>query len=404
MKKKALEGVKVLEFCNKVAGAYCTKLMADLGAEVIKIESPVSGDDTRKKGPFPGDVPHPEKSGHFIYLNSNKFGITLDPGNTTGRNIFKKLVKDVDILVEDTAPGKIEELGLDYKELKKINPSLIMTSITPYGLSGPYKDYKARHLNTIHASGQGYILPLPAEDANRPPVWIGGNKGGFDAGANAVIAILAAYYWRGISGKGQFIEISRHEGLISMQRVESTTFPNDNVNVSRQATKRRQYVGGIIPCKKGYITILAPLEHQWQSLAKLLGNPDWTQEEFCSDQIKRQNNAEQINDLIQDWMKDKTKEEVVKMGQALSIPVSPVNTAEDIVTSKQFEARGFFTEMDHPELGKIKFPTSPSRFSKTPWQLERLAPKLGEHNEKIFCERLGYKKDALIRFRAAGII
>ncbi|MBU3915337.1 CoA transferase [bacterium] len=404
MKKKALEGMKVLEFCNKVSGAYCTKLMADLGAEVIKIESPVSGDETRKKGPFPGDIPHPEKSGHFIYLNSNKFGITLDPGSTTGRNIFKKLVKEVDILVEDTPPGKIEELGLEYNELKKLNPGLIMTSITPYGLSGPYKDYKALHLNTIHASGQGYILPLPAEDTNRPPVWIGGNKGGFDAGANAVIAILAAYYWKGISGKGQFIEISRHEGLISMQRVESTTFPNDNVNVSRLVSKRRQYVGGIMPCKDGYITILAPMEHQWQSVIKLMGDPAWAHEEFCSNQIERQKNAEKINGLMANWMKDRTRKEIVSQGQALSIPVSPVNTAGDIVDSKQFEARGFFTDIDHPHLGKIKFPTSPTKFSKTPWQLERMAPTLGEHNEKIFCERLGYKKDDLIRFRAAGII
>lgn len=279
-----------------------------------------------------------------------------------------------------------------------------MCSITPYGLSGPYKNYKARHLNTSHVSGQGYILPIPAKDNSRPPVMIGGNKGGYDAGVNAVVAILAAYYWKNLSGKGQFIEISRQEGLISMQRIETTTFPNDGVNTSRFSDKRRQYIGGVIPCRDGYITILAPLEHQWQSLLKLMGNPPWSQEEIYAHRVSRQQHAHQINEYLKDWMKDKYRDEVVKEGQALSIPVSPVNTAEDIVTSKQFAARQFFTEVQHPQMGTLKFPTAPYRFSQTPWSLDRFAPRLGESNHEIFVNRLGYSPDDLVRFRQARII
>ncbi len=402
--KKALNRVKVLEFCSKVSGAYSTKLMADLGAEVIKIEPPATGDETRKKGPFPGDIPHPEHSARFLYLNTNKLGITLDPDSFTGRQIFEKLVKEVDILVEDAAPGKMAEMGLSYDSLKEINPGLVAASITNYGLSGPYKNFKAKHLNTIHASGQGYILPLPAKDETRPPVIIGGNKGGFDAGMSAVVAILAAYYRSRISGKGQFIEISRQEGLISMQRVESTTFPNDGSNVSRLKAKRSQYIGGVLPCKDGFITILAPLEHQWNSMLKLMGNPDWSKEDFCKDRIARHQNAEKINGYLADWMQDRTKAEIVEKGQVLSIPVSAVHTAEDIVNSSQFEARGFFTEIDHPAAGRIKFPTAPYKFSETPWKLERMAPKLGEHNEEIYCNRLGFSKKKLVRFTGTGII
>ncbi|MCP4751612.1 MAG: CoA transferase [Proteobacteria bacterium] len=402
--KKALEGMKILEFCSKVSGAYSTKLLADLGAEVVKIESPAIGDEARKKGPFPGDVPHSDGSGHFLYLNANKLGITLNPETTTGRMIFTKLVKDVDVLVEDSPPGRIEELGLGYEDLKKLNPGLIMTSITPYGLSGPYKDFKAKHLNTVHASGQGNILPMPAKDTSRPPVIIGSNKGGFDAGMNAALAILAAYYWKSISGKGQFIEISRQEGLISMQRVESATFPNDGINVSRHEDKRRAFIGGVVPCRDGHITMLAPLEHQWRSLLVLLGDPEWSKEDFCTDVMKRHRNADRINGYIREWAKDKTKQEIVEKGQALSVPVSAVNTAEDIVNSKQFEARGFFTEIEHPHTGRIKFPTSPYRFSKTPWRMERLAPRLGEHNEEIYHTRLGFTREELVRYRGAGII
>ncbi len=396
--------MKVLEFCTKVSGAYSTKLLADLGAEVIKIESPAIGDEARKKGPFPNDIPHSDSSGHFMVLNTNKFGITLNPESPTGQKIFKKLVENVDVLVEDSPPDKMDKIGLGYEELKQLNPGLIMTSITPFGLSGPYKDFKAKHLNTIHASGQGNILPIPAKDDSRPPVIIGGNKGGFDAGMNAAVSILAAYFWKGITGKGQFIEISKQEGLISMQRVESATYPNDGINVSRLYETHKNYIGGVMPCIDGHIVILSPLEHQWQSLLKLLGEPEWTKEDFCKERKTRNENAERINRYIMEWTKDKTRKEIVEKGQALSIPVSAVNTAEDIVTSKQFEAREFFTEINHPIAGRIKFPTSPYKFSKTPWKLERLAPSLGEHNEEIYHKRLGLDKEELVRYRGAGII
>ena len=146
MSESALAGVKVLEYCKLVSGPYCAKLMADLGAEVIKIEEPETGDEARQKGPFLNDIPHSERSGLFLYLNTNKLGITLNPGTPTGVRVFTELVKNADILVEDTAPGTMELLGLGYDALRQVNPSLIITSITPYGQTGPYRGYKAHHL------------------------------------------------------------------------------------------------------------------------------------------------------------------------------------------------------------------------------------------------------------------
>ena len=178
----ALEGMKIVEYCNMVSGPYCSKLLADMGADVLKVEPPFTGDDSRKRGPFPGDVPHQEKSGLFLYLNSNKKGLTLDPKKPEGKEIFKKLIEKTDVLIEDRPPGEMEELALDYETLKAVNPGLIMISITPYGRSGPFKDYRAFQLNTVHASGQGYMLPIPAEDMDRPPVKVGGQSSGFDVG------------------------------------------------------------------------------------------------------------------------------------------------------------------------------------------------------------------------------
>ena len=171
MAVKALNGVKVLEYSQMVAGPYCAKLLADLGAEVIKIEQPVVGDEARKRGPFRDDVPHPERSGLFLYLNTNKQGITLDVGKDTGKQIFKELVRQSDILIEDTQPGTMSKEGIDYASLSSINPKLVVTSITPFGQNGPYRSYKTYPLNTFHSGGEGYLTPawMGPSYLHRPP-------------------------------------------------------------------------------------------------------------------------------------------------------------------------------------------------------------------------------------------
>ncbi|MBT4262716.1 MAG: CoA transferase [Deltaproteobacteria bacterium] len=404
MEQTALGGMKVVEFCSRIGGAYCTKLMADMGAEVIKVEPPARGDDARRRGPFQGDNPHPEKSGHFFFLNSNKLGITLNPSKPAGSDILKSLIKDADVLVEDTPPGMMEKLGLGYETLREINPGLIMTSITAFGRSGPYKDYKAAHLNISHVSGQGYMLPIPAPDINRPPVMPGGNKGGYDIGITALVAVLAAYYKKGVSGKGQLLEISRQEALMGMQRIEAAGFRNTNVSVDRSPKLHRRHIGGMIACKDGYVTLLTPQERQWESLLEMMGNPEWSKESYCVDKEQRSQRSEEINLKIADFIKGYTRREIVKLGQSYSIPFSPVNTAKDIVESEQFNAVGFFKTITHPVMGEVKCPTAPYRFSKTPWLSKRAAPLLGEHNEEIYCERLKYDKEDLIRLRQSDII
>jgi len=272
LQERALDGVTVLEYCSMVSGPYCTKTMADLGAEVIKIEPPVDGDPARRMPPFPEDKPHPEKSGLFLYLNTNKQGITLDSETPEGKQIFLELAKRADILVEDQRPGHMEQMGLGYKDLRAINKGLIVISITPFGLTGPYRDYKGRALNMSHASGQAYLLPLLSPNADRPPVKVGGHTSDYDPGLVAVVAVLAALYWKGISGRGQHIDMSKQEALISMQRVESVTYANDEVVMTRTGNKTRM-PGGILPCKDGHIVVITPEEHQWNALMTLIGRP-----------------------------------------------------------------------------------------------------------------------------------
>lgn len=399
----ALEGVKVLEFCSKVSGPYCTKLMADLGAEVLKIEAPGAGDEARAMPPFPGQIPHKEKSGLFLYLNTNKRGITLDPRKQQGRKIFKDLVKEADVLVEDRPLGEMEQLGLGYDDLREINPGLIMASITPFGRSGPFKDYKAHGLNIAHASGQAYLLPLLSPHQERPPVKMGGHISEYDSGLVSGVAVLAALFWKGVSGQGQFIGISKQEALISMQRVESVTYANDQLVMTRTGHSR-QMPGGVLPCKDGHVVVITPEEHQWKALMELLGNPEWSKQAWCQDRQARAENAAEINELLREWTMKHTKEEIFRKGQALSCPVSPCQSAEDLVNSEQLEARNFFVENEHPMLGRLKFPSSPYRLSESPWRTERSAPLLGESNEEVYCGRLGYSKEDMERLKQDGVI
>jgi len=404
MNDQALSDVKILEYCGTVTGAYTTKIMADMGAEVIKVEPPGRGDDARRQPPFAGDEPHPEKSCLFLFLNSNKLGVTLDAGKEEGREIFRKLVADADILVEDGPPGEMEKIGLGYDILHELNPGLIMVSITPYGRSGPNKDYKAYQLNLANHSGQAYLQPQPSPNLERPPVKPGGHLTDYDSALMAAVAIVAAYYRKAITGRGQFIEISKQEAILNMQRVDTLMFANAGGSLNRSGVLNPIPGGGVLPAKDGHVIISAPEDHQWDALMKFMGDPDWSREDWCKDRFVRAANAAAQKKLISQWMSQYPKEKIFREGQAVKVPVASVSTAEDLANSEQLQVRGFWGEMEHPAVGKIKYPASPYRFSKTPCQLRRPAPLLGQHNEAIYNHRLGYNRAGLARLREEGII
>jgi len=254
-------------------------------------------------------------------------------------------------------------------------------------------------------SGQGYVLPMISPDLSRAPVKVGGNSGNFDPGLVASISVMAALFWRGTSGKGQNIGMSKMEALMSMQRVESVAFPNHGVNMSRMGMAQRQSADGVMECKDGYVVVVTPEDHQWRNFMKLIGDPPWSREEWCGTKVKRQENVEKIREPIVKWMKEQPKEEVFRKGQSMSVPIAPMNTAKDVVESPQFNAREFFVETEHLVMGKIeKFPSSPYRFSKTPWKISKPAPQLGEHNGEILRGRLGLADEELEKLKASKVI
>jgi len=394
--------VKVLELCQAVAGPYCTKLLADLGAEVVKIEKPGPGDAARSLPPFFHDMPHPEASGLFLYLNTNKLGITLYVATATGRDIFRELVKQVDILVEDNPPQWITEQGLDYESLKEINPRLIMTSITPFGQTGPYRDYKAYPLNVFHSGGEGYLTPGGVENVGRPPLKVGGFLVEYDSGLSAAIAILAALYWRRKSGGGQRIDISKQESLMALNRLDMVRSANEGEVITR--AKQGVPYGGALPCKDGYTVFITWESVQWDRLVAFMGDPEWANDDKFEDYADRVKHGELLNALLTEWLVNHTEEELYHEGQAAGVPFAMVYTSKDLVDSAHLKARGFFVEIDHPKTGKVKYPSAPYQFSETPWQVIRPAPLLGEHNEEIFVRRLGHRQEELAKLGAAGVI
>ncbi len=398
----ALGGIKVLELCSMVAGPFCTKIMADMGAEVLKVERPGVGDEARRRGPFPGDIPHPERSGLFLYLNSNKLGITLDYTSATGGRILKEMVEGYDVIVEDNPPGALSSLGLGYEALSELKPGLIMTSITPFGQTGPYRDYKAYPLNCIHSSGEGYVTPSGTTFRERPPVKLGGFAGEYEVGIYSALGTLVALYFRSCTGAGQYIDISKQEALTISCVFDHLPYTMVGMTVSRLMPRVPET--GVVPCKDGHVMCVSFEETFWQRIKKLMGEPEWTQADWYRDQDRRREHAAEVRKRLEEWASTRTKKELHQGALKEGVALSPFLTPREILQSELLKARGFFAEIEHPQLGKVACVTAPYHFSKTSWHCEHAAPMLGEHNEEIYCQRLGYTGQELARLAGLGVI
>jgi len=400
MAEQALEGYRVLDLSHYIAGPYCTKLLAGLGAEVTKIEKPGEGDPARRMGPFFKDDPHPEKSLHFLHLNTGKKGITLNLESERGKKIFRELVTAADIVVENFRPGAMANLGLDYETLERLNPKLIMTAISNFGQSGPYRDYKAADINLVAMSGAMYANGEPA----REPLTYAGWAAQYWGGMDAFTATISALYYREMSGEGQYIDISLSECMGTLLEQTDIRYQFSQVPHLRAGNR---WMGialwGVRPCQDGWACVISgPTQRSWLALCELLGEPKLTDPKYSSG-MGRAEYVEEIEALAAPRLMELTKDYIFHQGNALGAITSPSPTAEDIVNSEQLEAREFFVEIDHPVVGKFTYPGAPLKMKETPFQFGS-APLLGEHNEEVYCKCLGYSKEDLVRLRGMGVV
>ena len=400
MAEQALSDVKVLDLTWQIAGPYCTKLLADYGADVIKIERPGTGDPARTYSPFLHDEPHPEKSGYFMYLNNNKRGITLNLKTKSGQKIFKELVKDVDIVVENFSPRVMPSLGLSYEELKKINPNLVMTSISNFGQTGPYRDYKASNLIE---DAMGHTM-LTRGTPDREPSKSSGDAMLYQGGNMAAAATMLALWTRDDQGICQQIDVS-----IMEVHLTSIDFRGTYLLSYQYAgiIAHREYglSFGILPMGvfntiDGFIeSAITPV--QWPRVIQMLEIPDLA-ERFPN--ILDMSKKEEMEAVIIPWFFERTKREVTEKAQKAKTYIMEENTPGDAVEDPHFNARGFFIEVNHPEMGTVKQPGPPFRPTENPWVLRRPAPLLGQHNSEVYCDQLGYSKQDLVKLRELGVI
>ncbi len=399
----ALSGLKVLDLSQGIAGPYCTKLLADYGAEVIKVEEPRRGDVARSTGPFPGHLPHHEKSGLFLHLNTNKKSVTLNLNPSDGASLCKALAGQASLVVEDLRPGVLQELGLGYKDLAATNPRLVMVSITSFGQTGPYRDYKYTELVAEAISGIMYSHGAP----DREPLKFAQSVGQYLAGLTAAIGAMGAVLAAKLQGIGQYVDVSIMESLaFTPDRRPSSYFYTGGIIKRLGYYYTPSYLVGAYPCKDGFVGIqgVGRGEAWWPRIYNMMGMPELTTDPRFSKPDARLANRGEFDVLFYSWLADRTRQEVFEEAAKARFPLAPVYTTEDLLRDPHFKARGFFVDVEHPAAGRITQTGAPFKLSETPWKGHRPAPLLGQHNEEVFCHTLGYSRADLAQLREQGAI
>lgn len=385
MSLSALQGLRVLDLAGE-RGAFCGKLLADMGADVIKIEPP-GGDHARSIGPFLQGTAHPQKSLSFWYNNTSKRGITLDIESDEGLEIFRSLARRADVMLEGFAPGYLKDLELDHEALVKVNPRLTVTSISSFGQTGPYKDYLSCDLVASALGGQMYVCG----DVDTPPLNPCGEQAYLVASIFGAIGTLMALHHRHSSGRGQHVDISMHECLAGVLEHVNVQYFYEGVVARRQGSLHWDNAFRVFLCRDG--SILLSLFREWDTVVEWLDSEGMAgdlKDEKWRDPIARYREVEHVIAVLERWASEHTVGELMAQGQLMHLPWGAVNSLRSLRENPQLLERGFFVDVAHPEhRASFAYPGAPYRFSRTPWRVWRRAPLVGEHNQEILGGELG---------------
>ena len=393
----ALSGIKVLDLSEDIAGSFCARLMADYGADVLKLEPP-GGASLRRMGPFHHDDPHPEKSLFFLLLNLNKKGATLNLTTDTGQSILKRLAEHVDVIVETYRPGYLDSLGLGYDTLSQINPGLVVTSITPFGQDGPYSQYKGEE---IVEYAMGMIMSISGIQG-REPLKHGGFQAQYEGGLFGAGATSMALFAQLNTRQGEHIDVSITECIASTMMATQTIYPFIGGSQARRRPVGNEFENPM-PCKDGWIIVQAGGGATWEDLANFFEAPELLEPRF-TDRAQRSQNGAEMDQVIINSIKDREKWELFPKAAAARMLFGLVQTPTELVDCPQLESRNFYREVDHPVIGKIKLPAELFKLTETPYQLKMPAPTLGQHNQEIFVEGLGYTQQEFVQLRQLNVI
>lgn len=389
---QGLEGVRVLELGHLVSAAYAAKLIADLGADVIKVEEP-QGDRARQRGPFPAGAPNPEKSGLFLALNTNKRSVTLDLREDSGKEHLRRLIAWADMLIHNYPPRLMTELGIDYEAFRQITPRLVMCSITPFGLTGPHCDYNAYEVTLAHGGGWAWLSPGASDRPDLPPLKAFGQQADFQGGLAATVATLGAYYRTLETGVGEHVDLSVQEFVASFLE-QNFVYYTYAGQVASRLGRRLIYPWGIYECQDGLIFLINVEQDQWLRLVALMGNPEWAGWEIFKDPFTRAENYDVLKPYVEEWIKGWKVEDLWRAGQEQRICFSPVFTMAQLGKQEQLRARNFFVEVTHPQAGKLVHLGPPYQLGEPWWKIRRPAPLLGEHSAEVKAETGDWRLEA----------
>jgi crotonobetainyl-CoA:carnitine CoA-transferase CaiB-like acyl-CoA transferase len=397
-----LNGLTIIEFGQGVAAPYAGKMFADLGALVIKVEPPKTGDEARSLAPLKPGVPPPESSGLFAYLNSNKKSITLDLFTEKGGNLARDLCRRADVVLENFKPGTLEKLDLGFERIHSLNPATVLTSITWFGQQGPYGDFKGNDPMIYALSGLSYYLG-PAEG---PPTFLGGYQAQFVGGLTGFAATMGALVGQSNGFQGQPIDVSIMEANLCFTETGAASFANSGEPGKRLGVNRfiPTYPACPFPCQDGWIGVTALTPAQWKALCTLLDRPEWGENPDYFTSLQRLERAEVLEPLLTERLLERTADEWFHEAQARRIPLALVPTMADLLVNSHFEKRKALVPIEHPDLGSFKAPAIPFKMLKTPALAGGAAPRLGMHNREVLSGMLGMTENELGFLQREGIV
>jgi benzylsuccinate CoA-transferase BbsE subunit len=400
MEQSVFAGLRVLDLSDH-KGALCGRILADMGADVIKVEPP-GGDAARRIGPFLRNEPHPDRSLFFWFYNLNKRSLTLDLTLAKGVEVFERLAQSADVVIESFAPGHLRELGLGWERLHEINPALILCSIAPFGQTGPWRDYQADDSVLAALGGMLYVCGYPGETPVRPLGLQAYHSGCY----YAVIGIVGALFARDRSGAGQWLDLSIQEATVSAVEHLPGRYFGEN-DIPRRYGPMHWFRGfRVAKCRDGWV--MHSISGDWNTLLEWirsdgkgeeLAQPQWNEDGY------RRANYERLYAILDDWVKDKNRDEMAERAQMLRLPYAAVRPLDELADDEQLAARGYFAAVEHPELGRtFRYPGAPFLFSATPWRARRRPPLVGEHTAEILRGELWMDAQELAVMSAEGVI
>lgn len=394
--EKPLKGIRVLDLGHVLAMPTCTMQLADLGAEVIKIERPGIGDDSRYFGPFKN-----KESAYFISINRNKKSITLDLKKDQGKKIFKDLVKISDVVTENYRPNTMQKLGLGYETLKAINPQIVYASICGFGHKTVYP---GRPGYDVIAQATGGIMAITGQ-ADGPPTRVGSSIGDIFSGSFATIGILAALRVKEKTGLGQQVDIAMMDAVVSVLENAVVRYTVTGEIPQRTGSAHPSIAPfDVFEAQDGWFVIGVGNDMLWERFCKAINKTDLLKDFRFSTNPQRSENYQALKPIITHWSKKKTVQEILDILLQAGVPVGEVNNIDKIVDDPNIKLREMIVEVEHPLAGKVKITDTPIKLSLTPGKVEKASPLLGQHTEEILGELLGFSKEKINSFKKEGVI